>query len=240
MPLFRLVGYNHAQKTFQDSDGAFSAIPENAVILSTSLPDGYAEDDSPDAWVAYRSYIEGKFPTAMDYLAIRTHIMDRIEAIAGTDYSNYSNLSPQQAQIALVWCNIRIANELSLQTYYALCGSARLGTSYIADQLQAAFEARHKRYVKFKTVLYSTLGKTQGLFVESLLRANALVDQYIQNGVVQNAIDGVPGIGDLIQGRSPYETSGLLPRLVSGTIVAGTNPPAIAAYLENILLTGDL
>lgn len=222
MILCKLIGYDTTTGNWTNPEtGLIQNLPSMPLVVSDALPDNYEEYDSSENWARNGSNLIGSFSGVKDYLGLRFQIYSRIEIICGTDYANWDSLSEIQKQVAVVWCNIRVANAVGLPTYVQYCGGEEIALGYINDFLTKSVLARQQRYDAYSTFGFMFLGQQQGLQAENYARQYFLDSLYIKRGVAFISQDGINGLGDWILGLSIYSTTGLKPRIISGEFVLG-------------------
>lgn len=243
MILYKLNGYTPSTDTYINPvSGQKENLPSPPFVIDESAPENYSLFDAPEDWANYAGGLMGEVVGLKDYCSLRYEIYIRIQAICGNDYANWENLSAEQKQVALVWCNIAIVNTRGIIFYITQCGGQSIADSYIANYLNQSFDARdHRYYVAFTIYGFTYMGKAQGLKAESYARADQLDTTYIDRGVMFKSEDGIDGLGDWILGTNGYTTTGLKPRINAGefTLLLGMDADTFCNTLVAILNDGE-
>ena len=229
--------YNQSTKKYIE-DSSFMRYPANVAVMADTAPTDYTICTSFSVLIDLKDYVFGLYNATIDYLAFRTFFISLVEAQVGTDYATFGSLTAAEKLIALEWCNIRIAKELGLPTFYTHCGGADIGNGFIAAHLKNASSARLVRFTAAQTTFYNALQRTQGILVEAFMRTEGLKNAYIENGVIDVVADGIPGIKDYVMGVAPYATTGLYPELVAGNLIFAGDKLALCTSISSLLENG--
>jgi hypothetical protein len=243
MKLYKLIGYDPEKDIYKNpKNGLIENLPDANFFISDKKKAKYEVFDEPENWAKYAVYLVGQFLGLKDYCSLRYEIYTRIQAICGSDYSKWDDLSMEQKGVALVWCNIAIVNARGMEFYISECGDKNIADTYISDYMNKSNEARKYRYYIALTIYgFACFGKAQALKVESNIRASFLNNTYIERGVMFKSEDGIDGLGDWIQGTNGYSTTGLKPLIVGGQIslANGMNADTFCNTLVAILNDGE-
>ena len=221
MILYKLIGYEPLTDVYTNpQSGLVEYLPSMPFVVADTIPPtNYMLYDAPENWASQGQNLIGSYTGLEEYLSLRVQIYTRIENICGTDYSNWNSLSDSQKQIALVWCNLRMADVVGLPTYAQYCGSLNIAKRYINDFINYSIPARQLRYDTFSLFGFTYLGNAQGIKAEHYARKDFLDSIFLNRGVVLNSEDGVDGLGDWVLGQNSYTTTGLKPMIVSGQFI---------------------
>lgn len=221
MNLYKLIGYDPiTQGYINPNTGQKENIPNSPFCVNNSVPDAtYADFSSPENWVNYGETLLGSYVGFKDYQSLRTLIYTGIEVIAGADYLNWNNLTLEQKNIALVWCNIRIVNARGIVFYATECGGMAVASSNIEHYLDKSIHARNTRFNAYSNYGFTYMGKNQGLLADTYARQAFMDSTYINRGVVFKSVDGIDGLGDWIQGLESFTVTGLKPRIIAGEFI---------------------
>lgn len=123
MILYKLIGYDLVKFIYTNPNNGFvdKILPSPFLIVADSTPNGYENIDSVESWAKYGRLILGSSDIP-NYLALRDQIVIRIEVICGEDYTNWDNLTIEQKNIAIIWCNVKIINSRGMSFYSTECG----------------------------------------------------------------------------------------------------------------------
>lgn len=218
MILSKLQGYNPVTQQYTNGQGQVVDLPMPGFVVGTSVPVNYDDfGTTPEAWDKYGSGQLGDVVGFKDWMCLRAEIKTLILAITGNDFANWDDLTAVQKEIAERYIPTKIIDAKGSPFFMQQCGGLYEGQRYLDNYQTLADQARAQRLKTFGDFGYYGLGKDQGLHLERIYQQLSLDRAYTIRGILFEAEDTVPGIGDWVYGTNSYAANGLKPLLLAGT-----------------------